>query len=188
MPVSDMANLLALARVEPDRFRAAIGVMDDPQRRRLLRTAASGLVSRDLYLAFGAAAPADPDALVSAGITVYHGRLSLAPLSAFDLHVFRDPTGNVWGRTVSQAPTLAGPGYFAVTAGHETIVDYDRVPPQKVVPQGWPPVVPNSAGLPSLVYGGVQFRLRGDPDKLLTGTVWRSGRNQGVFVTLVRAA
>src|SRR5262249_43892950 len=97
--------------------------------------------------------------------------------------------GRTWGRTVPAAPNLAGPGYFGVAiAGDETIVDYTRVPPSDAVPAGWPPVVANSAGLPGLVYGGLQVRPRGDGGGRLTGPVWRFDRDMGVFVTLVQAA
>ena len=38
-----------------------------------------------------------------------------------------------------------------------------------------------------MVFGGLQFHLRGSGKGMLSGSIWRNGRDQGAFVNLVRS-
>lgn len=188
MPV-DLPSLMELAVRDPHGLGTELMHLDDATRRAFLEKAGSGAVSRRLFAAFGRLGPADAATLVQGtGVTVYHGRTSLPALGAFELHLFRrNDRGPIWGRTVNAPGAFLGPGYFGVGAGRELVVDFDLVPSQGDVPEGWPPVRSNSEGLAAMVFGGLQFHLRGSGKGMLSGSIWRSGRDQGAFVNLVRS-
>lgn len=184
----DLEAMLERAVQDPRRLGEEVARLDDDGRRALLEKAASGATSRRLYSAFGRLGPTDESALAPEdGVTVYLGRTSLPALGAFELHLFRRRGAPLWGRAVTRPRAFAGPGYFVVDAGKELVLDFDRVPTPKDVPEGWPPVRSNGGGLAAVVFGGTQLRLRGSGSGLLTGPVLRRGRDQGAFVNLVRA-
>lgn len=185
MPV----DLLELAVRDPHGLGTELIGLDDGRRQALLAKAGLGSVSRKLFAAFEQLGPPDDASLVRGNeITVYFARTSFPALGAFELHLFRrDGRGPIWGRTVNTPGAFLGPGYFGVAAGRELVFDYDLLPSPEIVPEGWPKVRSNSEGIAAMVFGGMQFHLRGSGKGLLTGSIWRNRRDQGAFVNLVRA-
>ncbi len=186
-------QLLDLAVQNPKSLAAEIVKLSNVDRRTLLNHAASGESSRRLAAAYAKHGSGKVSILsLEKGVATFHARTSLPAVPAFDFHFFKDAHGNVWGRTEISVATFLGPGYFGVTEGkelrNELTLDFDRVPPADAVPKGWPPVQSNASALSAMLFQGVSIRVRGSAGGLLTGSVWRNGRDQGTFVNLVRAA
>lgn len=184
---AELTQLLDLAVSDPDSSTAVVAKLSNPDRRLLLTQAASGDVSRRLSLAnirLGSRA----DILgLNGGVAHFFAQSSLPALPPMTLHFFRDATRKLWGRAEISATTFLGPSYFGVSEKSGLTLRFDRVPPAEVIPEGWPPVRPNAA-LSEMLFHGVTLRLFGHPGGIITGTVWRGGKNQGVFLNLVREA
>lgn len=183
-----VSDLLNLALKEPARLDSALKSVGNVERKALLVAAASGNSSRLLTQSFERLEHGKHGVTLDLGkdVTVYFARTSLPALAAFELHFYRH-SGAIWGRVVLAVPSFLGPGYFGVTEGRELVIDFDHVPPPASEPKGWPAVTANSAGLAGFAFANTQFRLVGSGDGLLTGSIWRNGRDQGAFVSLVRA-
>lgn len=186
--VLNASQLVELAIHKPDHIAHEVDKLENHQRLELLEQITARGVSRRLAEALHRYKHDRDRLALGQGVTVFLAKTSFPALSSFQLHMFRDAHGAVWGRTVTSAPTLVGPGYFGVHSGDELVLDFDRVPPPEVaLPGGWPPVVSNDSGLAAIALAGTSFHLHGSGRGVLTGSVWRNGREQGVFVNLVRA-
>jgi hypothetical protein len=97
----------------------------------------------------------------------------------------------------NQSPFLGtiGPGFFVAlpTAGRAEweargalVVDYFQVP-DGPVPEGWPPVVPNSKGLQRFVYGGTRDFLRKVSRHVSIGAAYKGERALDHYFVLCRA-
>jgi hypothetical protein len=181
------SDLLELALKEPRQLSARVKHLTNVERKALLSAVASGNSSRLLARALEQLEPSHGVKLaLGKGTTVYFARTSLPALAEFELHFFHDQHA-IWGRVVFNVPSFVGPGYFGVQEGPELVIDFEQLPPAKSLPQGFPALASNSAGLAGFAFANTQLRFHGTGDGLLTGSVWRNGRDQGAFVNLVRA-
>jgi hypothetical protein len=125
---------------------------------------------RRLYRAAERSAPLTLDDFVPAGTAprtqvIHHGRNTLplpGPLKLFQKRMARPEGGGerLFGYNESPFISTVGPGFFVtvLTAGRAeweargaVVVDYFQIP-DGAVPEGWPPVIPNTKGLQRFVY------------------------------------
>jgi hypothetical protein len=86
---------------------------------------------------------------------------------------------------------FTGPGYFVAYQPTEplalhggVIIDYRRVPPDK--PEGWPPVLPNTARLSRFIYNGTVDVMRRVSDRVTIGRAMRGSQPMDNWFVLVR--
>jgi hypothetical protein len=178
--------LSAIREGKPERAEKMIDELDDVARVKLLRHASRAPIARRIYEKLDKPSPKILDLVVPKGaVAVYEGRTSLRSLGEFQLQIFRDEKGGAWGRArVVNLPVPVN-GYFQVRAEDELIFDFSETPPRGLVPKGWPrPKGPTSAT--SMAFRGIEYRLRATGRGILTGSVWRHGKDLGVSVTLIR--
>ncbi len=120
----------------------------------------------------------------------HSGKNSLLVCTTFEKRFCRPEAGAVrlWG--YNQVPRairpIAGPGYFvcyAIDAG-EVLIDYCEIPPDTL--DGWPRLVPNSAGLSRFVYHGTQDTMRWVSTHVSVGRAARRGRAMDNWFVLCR--
>lgn len=186
----DDSHLFEVATSRPESLDRALEGRSRHERIALLDKVASGATSRRIADALRRhREQGEADLELDHGVTVFLAKTSFPALGSFELHLFRSDCGRIWGRTVTTAPTFLGPGYFGVTRGDELVLDFDVIPgPDIPLPKGWPPVVSNAVGLAAMTLAGTKLVLQGSGRGFLTGALWRGGRDQGIFVNLVRAA
>lgn len=123
---------------------------------------------------------------------VHYGKNSLGAFSHF-AKVFVQPAsprnGEIWGynRTSRLVQTCVGPGYFIARAHQvpgELLVDYLRIPPAR--PEGWPPLLDNSARLSYFVYHQTQDILRGVSKQVSVGRALKKGKELPAWFVLCR--
>jgi len=107
-----------------------------------------------------------------------------------------DGPPRLFGYNETPVVGLIGPGYFVAlaTAGETAwasrgavVVDYFRVP-DSAVPDGWPPVVPNSHGLQRLVYYHTRDFMRRLSRHVTIGAAYKVERPLDHYFLLVREA
>jgi hypothetical protein len=182
------ADLLALALKEPSKLPHELQRLGPVERRNLLDQAANG---RHSVLLFDSLKKLEEGKKVTLalgkGVTIFYAKTSFPALGNFEMHFFQHGH-DVWGRVVTTAPTFFGPGYFGVQEGNPLVVDFDRIPPADAVPANFPKVTTNASGLAAVAFGGIQLKFTGSGKGLLSGSVFRNGKNLGAYVNMVRAA
>ncbi len=160
-----------------DAARAAVTVSMTARQQARLYDAAQGF--RALTLEHFVPAGVAPRAQV-----VHAGKNSIPVFSRFEKRFCRPAIGSdrLWG--YNQNPraiqSATGPGYFvcyAIDAG-QVLIDYTEVPPAKSPerPEGWPAVLPNSAGLSRFIYNRTKDTMRGVSNHVSIGRAARDGR------------
>jgi hypothetical protein len=124
--------------------------------------------------------------------TVIHsGKNSIPVFSRFEKRFTRPAAGSdrLWGynqnpRTIQG---VTGPGYFvcyAIDAG-EVLIDYCEVPPGPE-PEGWPSILPNSAGFSRFIYNRTKDTMRGVSKHVSIGRASRDGKAMDNWFVLCR--
>ena len=193
-----LADLLAGPRPEIPRSSDYRDGLESPER--VAETLAlPGRAQATLFEAASGFRPIGLDDLVPAACApleeVPHlGRNSLLAFQRFAKVFCRpdgDTEGELWGYNRNPRPfieTVVGPGYYVAypwTTPGEVLVDYLRTPPRK--PDGWPPILPNSARLSRFVYNGTQDVLRGVSRHVSIGRAARHGKVMDNWFVLCRA-
>ena len=81
------------------------------------------------------------------------------------------------------------PGYYVASmdeAAGELLVDYTRLPEDR--PRDWPRIVPNWIGLGSVIFLGMQDRLRYLSEHMTIGRAYKAGKALDNWFVLVREA
>lgn len=121
---------------------------------------------------------------------IHEGRNTLFAFNQFQKRFFRseDEDGTLYGYNHQDMTWATGPGYFEVRVAEnegEIAIDYAKRLPTKT-PTGWPPVVPNSARLGSLVYEGMIDYVRGISEHVAIGRAFKKGAFMDAWFVLVR--
>ena len=126
------------------------------------------------------------------GTVILEGKNSLPAFSRFQKR-FARVGGKVVGYNHQTMSFATGPGYFVVqpktpgeTHPDEIFFDYTVDPPHTGLPEGWPPFVPNSAGLSRLVYMHMKDFCRHVAEGVLVGKAYKNGVAQDAYFTLTR--
>jgi hypothetical protein len=125
-------------------------------------------------------------------IVVMEGENTLPPgLDRFQKHfVLRN--GRIQGINVQRFSWLTGPGHFTVRPQDDgpfdepgsAVFDYTMLPPD--APPQWPAVVPNDAGISTLVYAHMLDRMRRVSRHLTVGKAFKRGASANQFFVLLR--
>lgn len=164
-----LRNLLRDNGVRIEAVAAHLDGLSHTDRLAETRTLSRG-EQRRLYRAAEQSAPLTLGDFVPAGAAprtqvIHHGRNTLplpSPLKLFQKRMARPEAGGdrLFGYNESPFISTIGPGFFVVvpTAGRPeweargaVVVDYFQIP-DGPVPDGWPPVIPNTKGLQRFVY------------------------------------
>ncbi|MGK4000886.1 hypothetical protein [Sorangium sp. So ce1024] len=173
--------------------------------RLLALSATSRADQRALYVAAAQSPALTLDFFVPDGtprrVAVHHrGRNSLPLPSPFRFFEKRfalpeDGTERLFGYNEGVTRSWVGPGFFVArsTAGNPDwqergaiVIDYFQVP-DGPVPDGWPPVVPNSKGLQSFVYDGTRDFMRRVSQHVSIGAAYKGEKSLDHYFTLCRA-
>jgi hypothetical protein len=140
----------------------------------------------------------DLDDFVPAGTpplvqVIHSGKNSLPFFKTFEKRFCRPELGSarLWGYNENprSITSVTGPGYFvcySIGSG-EVLIDYCEVPPNEPKkPDGWPPVLPNSAGLSRFIYNRTQDTMRGVSKHVSVGRAARDGRVMDNWFVLCR--
>ncbi|MBX7083659.1 MAG: hypothetical protein K1X88_30905 [Nannocystaceae bacterium] len=187
----DLSHLLQTASEHPQALPKHLRTLDRPARASLLDAIANGAASRRLAEALRHCHGKHGKSALEIGEAgaVFLAKTSFPALGAVELHLFRAPSGAVFGRVVTMGQSLLGPAYFGVREGEAIEFDFDVVPgPDVPTPKGWPAPTRNTAGLAGLSLAGTTLVLHGSGDGILSGAVVRGGKDQGFFVNMVRVA
>jgi hypothetical protein len=121
---------------------------------------------------------------------IHYGRNSLPVFRIFEKRFCR-PEGefasaHLWGYNEQPFKTFTGPGYFTARQANkqEVVIDYLQVPPYR--PDGWPPILPNSARLSRFVYYQTRDYMRGVSRHLSVGRATRNEKNLDNWFVLCR--
>lgn len=159
---------------------------------------------RRLFELAGTGAPATLEDLAPASAgprraVIHHGTNTLplpASQRAFQKRFARPDDGSARLFGYNEAPTrwLIGPGYFVThsTEGESAwaprgaiVVNYFLIP-DGPVPDGWPPVIPNTQGLQWFVYNKTRDFMRRVSDHLTIGAAYKEEKALDHYFTLVR--
>jgi hypothetical protein len=156
---------------------------------------------RELARLFDVAADNEPltlDHFVPAGVgpmveVIHEGKNSLGLFTRFQKRFCRPPNvaGELWGYNEQGMRVFTGPGYFVAHAptenlaiGGGVIVDYRKLPADK--PDGWPPIMPNSARLSRFIYNGTVDVMRRVSDHVSIGRAMKDNKPMDAWFVLVR--
>jgi hypothetical protein len=161
---------------------------------------------RNLYRAVDGFAEVQLADLVPPGVAEltpvrHYGRNTLPAFTRFEKRFCR-PRGadaakpdELFGYNFQPTPLLGsitGPGYFLAVEDRnraEVLIDYTHVPsPDAAVPDGWPDVRRNEAGLSRFVYGFMIDTLRRVSEHVTIGSAARKGKDLGSWFVLCREA
>jgi hypothetical protein len=176
-----------------ERFRTMLDTCGTWSRRNAVRT----LDGRSMAALFEASAGhealtlddivATSDPLVE---VIHSGKNSLPMFNRFEKRFCRTDDDNasteLWGYNHQTMMPFTGPGYFVASINDkgELLIDYGRQPPRK--PTSWPEIIPNSARLGSLVWGGMTDILRKVTSNVFIGRAWRNGKPEDNYFALYR--
>ena len=172
-------------------------VLDDVGEHVRLKTIAD-LGRAELARLFDAAAdnePLDLDHFVPREVppmteVIHEGKNSLGLFTRFQKRFCRPPSTftkpELWGYNEQSMRLFTGPGYFVAHRPAEggVVVDYTRLPPDK--PQGWPPILPNSARLSRFIYNGTVDVMRKVSAHVSVGRAFRAGKAMDAWFILAR--
>ncbi|WP_437827773.1 hypothetical protein [Sorangium sp. So ce1153] len=200
-----MSELIQLLRQNAPVARLAEhldGLTHDERLRALSTTTRAD--QRALYAAAGQAPALTLDFFVPDGtprrVGVHHkGRNTLPLPSPFRFFEKRfalpeDGSARLFGYNEGLTRSWVGPGFFVAvpTAGNPSwqergavVIDYFQVP-DGPVPPGWPPVVPNSKGLQSVVYDGTRDFMRRLSRDVSIGAAYKGEKPLDHYFTLCR--
>ncbi|WP_437500965.1 hypothetical protein [Sorangium sp. So ce1099] len=200
-----MSELIQLLRQNAPVARLAEyldGLTHDERLRALSTTSRAD--QRALYAAASQAPALTLDFFVPDGtprrVGVHHkGRNSLPLPSPFRFFEKRfalpeDGGARLFGYNEGLTRSWIGPGFFVAvpTAGNQSwqergavVIDYFQVP-DGPVPAGWPPVVPNSKGLQSVVYDGTRDFMRRLSKDVSIGAAFKGEKPLDHYFTLCR--
>lgn len=186
----------ALDRMSPaERLTEARGLNRDEQRSLYEKAAQAPALTLDDFV------PADQKALSP---VIHFGRNTL-PLPGkhrfFQKRFCRPSDGGerearLFGYNESPSRWMIGPGYFVAvpTAGNRAweergavVIDYFQVP-DGAVPDGWPPVVPNTKGLQYLVYNKTRDFMRRVSSHVTIGAAYKKEKALDHYFMLCRDA
>lgn len=118
----------------------------------------------------------------------FEGKNSLPMFTKFQKVFYRQPDGNICGYNNQKMAWATGPGYYVCgnDPAHqgEILIDYTKLP--VVQPAGWPPIIPNMAGLSRFVYGGTKDYLRWVSKDVVIGHATRDGKDMPNWFILCR--
>ncbi|KYF86446.1 hypothetical protein BE17_13765 [Sorangium cellulosum] len=200
-----MSELIQLLRQNAPVARLAEhldGLTHDERLRALSTTTRAD--QRALYAAAGQSPALTLDFFVPDGtprrVGVHHkGRNTLPLPSPFRFFEKRfalpeDGSARLFGYNEGLTRSWVGPGFFVAvpTAGNPSwqergavVIDYFQVP-DGPVPAGWPPVVPNSKGLQSIVYDGTRDFMRRLSRDVSIGAAYKGEKPLDHYFTLCR--
>ena len=131
-----------------------------------------------------------PESVPAMNQVIHYGRNSLPLFRTFEKRFCR-PEGefasvHLWGYNEQLLKRITGPGYFIARKADdkEVIIDYCQVPPYH--PEGWPPVLPNSAKLSRYIYYRTRDYMRGVSSHVSIGRATRDGKNMDNWFVLCR--
>jgi hypothetical protein len=118
---------------------------------------------------------------------IHEGKNSLGIFTRFQKRFCRPRprTAELWGYNEQDLRAITGPGYFV--AHHlegSLVIDYRRLPLDR--PQGWPPIIPNSARLGRFIYHRTIDLMRRVSDGICVGRAYRDSRPMDAWFALVR--
>jgi len=131
-----------------------------------------------------------PEAVPPMTPVIHFGRNSLPLFRLFEKRFCRPggefATIHLWGYNEQPFKTATGPGYFTARQENEqeVVIDYLQAPPFH--PDGWPPILPNSARLSRFVYYQTRDIMRGVSEHVSVGRATRSGKNLDNWFVLCR--
>jgi len=148
-----------------------------------------------LFDAAVATEPLDLDHFVPADVppmteVIHEGKNSLGLFTRFQKRFCKPPQQGkpteLWGYNEQSLRLFTGPGYFVAYRPSEggVLIDYTRVPPDK--PDGWPPVLPNSARLSRFIYNGTVDAMRRVSAHVSIGRAFRAGKPLDAWFVLAR--
>jgi hypothetical protein len=123
---------------------------------------------------------------------IHYGKNSLPAFTHFQKRFCRPAkdAGELWGYNHQELATWTGPGYFVTELGEtagEVAINYTRLPPASAsVPDGWPPIIPNSARLGRFVYYGMVDVMRGISKHVSIGRARRGKKWMDAWFVLCR--
>jgi hypothetical protein len=189
-PGAGIADIAAhLDRLEGADRWAQVRVLGRDQQRALYRKAEGGPIGLDHFVGDAAAR-----------VEVIHDGINTLPapppLRRFQKRFCRpDSDDTLYGYNEGPTRRLIGPGYFvATTTAHQypqwtahggVVVDYHRVP-DSAVPEGWPPVIPNSRGLQRFVYHQTRDFIRGVSTHVSIGAAFKRDKPLDHYFILCR--
>jgi len=119
---------------------------------------------------------------------IHEGKNSLPLFSSFQKRFCRPAPGatELWGYNEQAMRWATGPGYFkARIVDGGVLIDYLEVP-SGAPPQGWPAILPNSAGLSRFVYYQTQDAMRGVSKHVSIGRASKKGEPMDAWFALCR--
>ena len=121
---------------------------------------------------------------------IHFGRNSL-PFFRFFEKRFCRPEGEfasvrLWGYNEQPYKRFTGPGYFTArqVSREEVVIDYLQVPPYR--PDGWPPILPNSAKLSRFIYYRTRDFMRGVSRHVSVGRATQDEKDMNNWFVLCR--
>ena len=133
-----------------------------------------------------------PPSVPPATEVIHAGRNSLPAFRIFEKRFCRVAGDDsvLYGYNEGSTRPVVGPGYFVAhyfEERGEVGVDYFQVPPgDAALPDGWPTVKPNEAGLQRFVYAKMVDYLRKVSSHVTIGRAWRNGKMTSNFFLLCR--
>jgi len=121
---------------------------------------------------------------------IHEGKNSLGLFTRFQKRFCRPASAitppELWGYNEQSMRLFTGPGYFVAHRSNEggVVVDYTRLPPDK--PEGWPPILPNSARLSRFIYNGTVDVMRKVSTHVSVGRAYRGGKAMDAWFVLAR--
>ena len=121
------------------------------------------------------------------------GRNSLPAFTRFEKRFCRPKgrEGELWGYNEGSTRPLVGPGYFVCHQADEgavgaVVVNYERLPTEGELPEAWPTLKPNEAGLSRFVYAHMHDYLRRVSEHVTIGIAYRHGKESPNYFVLCR--
>jgi hypothetical protein len=118
---------------------------------------------------------------------IHEGKNTLPLFSHFQKRFTRTEGGKLVGYNHGATMGFTGPGYFSVRDGDregEIAIDYTLLPTERV--PSWPEILPNSARLGSLVWGGMVDHMRGLSQHVSIGRAAKGGKMMDAWFVLCR--
>jgi hypothetical protein len=195
----DIAPMISHESVDRKELARVLDEVAEPMRIKSL----AELGRRELALLFDAAADNEPltlDHFVPPGIgpmieVIHEGKNSLGLFTRFQKRFCRPnratPAPELWGYNEQSMRPFTGPGYFVAHEPKEkhaiagnVIIDYRQLPADK--PEGWPPIMPNSARLSRFIYNGTVDVMRRVSDHVSIGRAMKDNKPMDAWFVLVR--
>jgi hypothetical protein len=172
----DLAGLAWHLDSLPDAERARVACALPARQQAMLFEAALSFIplSLDFFV---------PEAVAPLTQVAHSGKNSLLLFTTFEKRFCRPEAGAQtlfgYNHNPRSIQPVTGPGYFVCyeVAGREVLIDYTQVPAADgPLPQGWPGVRPNSAGMSRYIYNGTQDTMRGVSRHVSIGRAARAGK------------